>query len=210
MKRLVISFVIPLAFILAGCSSYIYKANVKPDNISGGKLDPGSGYIYGVYGYAVRSPIFFGHEPYLVLDLIPKSMGSAHEQFIALDANQGYFFASLTPGDYTLHRIVLNMEGQDFDSVVIDKDFTVASGTIFYLGNFKTEFLRNTQPYVWWGVKSIDDQFQGDTTGLIRDYTGLTAANLVNGYSSLGAGIKPFEKRDIFENGSQPQFHAKK
>ncbi|MGA2142731.1 MAG: hypothetical protein ABSG94_09975 [Brevinematales bacterium] len=60
-------------FILAGCSAYEYKANIKQADLIGGKPDANYGYIYGVYGYTVKSPLFFAHEPYLSLDIVSKS-----------------------------------------------------------------------------------------------------------------------------------------
>lgn len=208
MKRLIIFFLIPLSFVIAACSPYMYKSTIRPSDLKDGKLDPAYGYIYGVYTYVVRNPVFFANEPYIVLDLIPKSRDNRTELFIGLGEDQGYFLANLIPGDYTLHRIILNVEGQDYSFVTVDKDFTVGPGTVFYVGNIKTEFVYNTQPFIWWGIRSIDDQFQGDTSGLVKDFAGITAANLVNGFSTLGSVIQPFEKKDFFEKGGSRQLHA--
>lgn len=190
-------------FILAACSAYEYKENVKQSDLVGGKPDANYGYIYGVYGYTVKSPLFFAHEPYLSLDIVSKSADKGREYFISLIDDNGYFFANLPPGDYTLHRIILNMQGLDYDSVVVDKDFTVSPGLVFYFGNIKTKFLYNTQPFVWWGIKSVDDRFASDATELTKDFSGIQAANLFNGYASLGSAIKPFEKADYFVKGGQ-------
>jgi hypothetical protein len=191
--------------ILAGCSAYQYKGNVKQTELTGGRPDANYGYVYGVYGYTVKSPLFFGHEPYLSLDIVSKSPGSGSgEYFISLTDEKGYFFANIPPGDYTLHRIILNMGGQDYDSVVVDKDFTVSPGLVFYFGNIKTKFLYNTQPFVWWGIKSVDDEFESDAAGLAKDFSGIQAASLFNGYASLGSVIKPFEKADYFVKGGSP------
>jgi len=201
MKSSILSFLIPLSLMIAGCS-YIYETNLKPSDLSGGKLDSNKGYIYGVYDYVVRSPTYFANEAYLKFDLVPKSSNDK-EIIISLNGDQGYFFVTMASGEYTLHKIILNFDGWDSYTVPVDQDFTVSPGTIFYLGNLKTEFRVNTLPYMWWGIESIGDQFQTDSANLMKYYSGITSADFFNGYSMLGYNIKPFEKRAIYIPSSQ-------
>lgn len=206
MKSFLLSAVLPVVILITACTVN-YKQNIRPDDLTGGRPDINFAYIYGTYSYADRSPVFSLNQPYLALDIVKKSSPDI-EIYIALDDDQGYFFTKLDPGEYTLRSIVLNMQGQDFDSVNVGKDFKVDPGVILYFGNIRTEFLHIAQPYIWWGIKTTGDNYQNDLTALSKTYSGITPTDVINGYSAVVSVIQPFIKRDIFILSGTPKFQV--
>ena len=200
MKRLILFPAFAL-LILTGCG-YNYKQNIRPDEITGGKLDLSNAYIYGTYEYAIRSPLVYYQDEALAIDIAARP-SDGKNLVITLIEDKGFFFTALTPGDYTIKKIMLIINGQEYDEVNVNQDFTLAPGVITYLGSFSTEFIRNSEPFIWWGVKSVDDRFTGDQSRFNLVYSGVNTASLVNGYSTFGSTIKPFQKRDTFDFGGK-------
>jgi hypothetical protein len=202
MKRFTIFWIFLLLIMLSGCS-VSYRQNIKPDDLNGGNIDVNSAYIYGTYEYDVRSPLLFKDPPYFYLDFAAKIGNTEKEIYVAMDKDQGYFFTTLMPGDYTLHRIILIVDGEEFDSVTEEKDFKADAGKVLYLGNIRSKIVYNTLPFIWWGIKSVSDNFQNDSAELTGIYKGIPAANITDGFAAFSS-ISPFEKRVVFEGESSP------
>ena len=188
--------------ILSGCG-YVYKSNFKPGDLTTSGIDDSKAYLFGTYDYVVRTPIFFGAEPHLALGIIPKDGDGKKEIIISMNADKGYFFTYLEPGEYTLKRIIFYMANSKFNSVPVNKDFRMENGKVFYFGSVRPKVLWNTQNYIWWGVKSLENDFQKDVNDFTQIFNGIKTESIMDGFSLLAASIKPFEKRDIYEGGSR-------
>lgn len=210
MIRNKLKVLLPSLLLLFGCG-YIYKSNVKSGELPvSGRIEEDKAYVFGTYDYIVRTPIFFGAEPHLALGIIPKSGEDKKEIIISMNGDRGYFFTYLKPGEYTLKRVIFYMANSKFNSVPVNKDFEIEGGKVFYFGNVKPKVLWNTQNYIWWGIKSLKDDYQKDMSDLSQSFSEIKSDDVINGYPLLAVSIKPFEKRDIYEGGSRNINYEKK